>query len=102
MSEPDKLIAQKKELEQKIREIKNQNITVGRVMVGKETYPTDLPDRWYVAVTATYRNGTPKDALGRTMKRAIINGTSKTEVIDQIPDIIRDLQRLYDQEREAR
>lgn len=95
------LMTRKRELEREIRELQCGTTTFGKATCGRETYPTDLPDRWYVAVEATYRNGSSKDSIGRSVKRAIINGTSKKEVIDQIPDIIRDLQGLYDQEKDA-
>ena len=98
MNELDELIAQKREIEQKIREVRRREVTVGKVKVGMEHYPTDLPDRYYVAIETGYKGGNRKDAMGRSAWRSIINGPSREAVIAGIPEVIRDLQALYDQE----
>lgn len=98
MTELEKLIAQKREIEQKIREARHRETAVGVAKVGVEHYPTDKPDRYYVAIESGYKNGERFDGMGRRAWRSIINGNSREEVISGIPDVIRDLQKLYDQE----
>lgn len=96
MSELDLLMQQKKEIEQRIRELKNKAAQYGKAVCDVERYPTDLPDRWYIALEVDYCNNWGTRRSPR--KRSIINGLSRQEVINQIPDVIRDLQGLYDQE----
>lgn len=98
MTELEKLKLQKKEIEKRIRELNNQSAHAGCAMVGVEHYPTDKPDRWYVAIEATYKDGNRHDSMGRAAKRSIINGASRKAVIAGIPEVVRDLQALYDQE----
>ena len=98
MTELEQLREQKKKIDQRIRELKRREIVVGKVKIGMESYPTDLPDRYYVAIEAGYRDGNRTDAMGRTAWRSIINGPSKEAVVAGIPEIILDLQALYDQE----
>lgn len=98
MTELEKLIKQKREIEQKIREAKHREVIIGKAKVGIEHYPTDKPDRYYVAIEAGYRSGNRFDAMGRTAWRSIISGESRETVIAGIPEIISDLQKLYDQE----
>lgn len=98
MTELEKLIAQKREIEQKIREARNRETVVGRVKVGVEHYPTNKPDRHYVAIETGYKDGNQTDCMGRRAWRSIINGTSRKEVVAGIPEIIDDLQRMYEQE----
>lgn len=97
MTELEKLIKQKREIEQKIREARHREVIVGRAKVGIEHYPTDKPDRYYVAIETGYRSGNRYDAIGRSAWRSIISGESREAVIAGIPEIISDLQKLYDQ-----
>ena len=98
MTKLEELIAQKREIEQKIREERNMEIVVGRVKVGMEHYPTDKPDRYYVAIESGYNGGNRLDCMGRRAWRSIISGLSRKDVIAGIPEIVRDLQKLYEQE----
>lgn len=95
MSELDELIKQKKEIEKKIKDLKSQASAYGAASCAFERYPTDLPDRWYVALDIAYVGTGYKR---KSSRRSIINGASKQEVIAKIPDVIRDLQGLYEQE----
>ena len=97
MAEREEIERRKREIAQKIREAKHQETVVGKVKIGIERYPTDLPDRYYVAIAAGYRHG-ERDSMGRSAWRAVLNGASKEEVLKGIPGLVRDLQQLYDQE----
>lgn len=98
MTELEMLIKQKKEIEQKIREARHREVIVGKAKIGVEHYPTNIPDRHYVAVETGFRGGNRRDAMGRIAWRSIISGESRESVIAGIPEIIADLQKLYDQE----
>lgn len=98
MDELERLIAQKKEIEQRIREVKNRETIVGRTKIGVERYTTGKPDRHFIAVEVENRDETRIGRSDRPRWRAIINGTSRKSVVAGIPDIIRDLAKLYDQE----
>lgn len=91
------LLRQKREIEDKIKALhEGVPVEIGNVKLDKEHYPTTKPDRYFVAVRSTYRDGNTKDSLGRDRWSAIINGTDRQAVIDQIPERIKELQALYD------
>ena len=91
MSELEKLLQQKKEINERIRQLKAQAIICGTAKYDTEHYPTDLPDRHFIAVNSCY------NYLGREQTRwkTIINGGSRSDLIEKIPPIINDLQTLY-------
>ena len=89
MNELEKLIKQKKEIEEKIRILKNQSTICGMAKVDVEHYPTLKPDRHFLAVH--YK---PLDD-GRAKWQTIFSANSRQEVIDAIPGIISNLQSLY-------
>ena len=86
------LLAQRKAINEKIRQLKAQSIICGSAKCDVEHYPTDLPDRHYIAINSCY------SFLGREQTRwkTIINGASRSDLVEKIPPIIRDLQLLYD------
>ena len=94
MNELEELIRQKKELEKRIKELKNQACIVGRVKIDVEHYPTRKPDRHYLAVF--YR---PLDN-GREKWQTIFSANNKQSVVDAIPSIVNDLQELYNRNKE--
>ena len=93
MSELDRLIKQRKEIDKKIKELKNNSVLCGRAKLDVEHYPTQLPDRHYVAIM------TDESYLGgnRNRWRTVANGKTRDDAINQIPTIINDLQSLYNQ-----
>ena len=100
MSELERLMAERRAIDQKIKELRDESGTFGLASVGKVTYPTSKPDRWFVAVDVATVDYTPYGYQpATTRKRAIINGLTKQEVIGKVQDVIRDLQGLYDQEQ---
>lgn len=102
MSELERLMEERKAIDQKIKELRDEGGTFGLASVGRVTYPTSKPDRWFVAVDVKTVDYTPYGYRPATVrKRAIINGLTKEEVIGRVPEIIRDLQGLYDQEQKA-
>ncbi len=86
--ELSKLLAQRRALDKKIRELKSISVTFNRAKYDVEHYPTDLPDRHYIAVEYM-------PVRGRTKWTSIISGESKEEVIREIPAIVESLQGLY-------
>lgn len=95
MNELEELIRQKKELEERIRQARNQTISCGRAKLDVEHYPTQLPDRHYVAIMVD----TSYLGDNRNRWRTVANGKTRDDAINQIPTIINDLQSLYNQVR---
>lgn len=89
MDELETLLKQKREIEEKIRILKNQSEIYGRAKVDVEHYPTGKPDRHFLAIH--YK---PLDN-GRPKWQAIFSSNSRKEVIETIPGIISNLQTLY-------
>ena len=92
MTELEKLQAQKREIEEKIKALKNSDvIVVGDIKIDKEHYPTDKPDRCYIAVRGVRRH-MHKDVEAW---KSIISRDSMDELIEAIPKLISDIQELY-------
>ena len=89
MNELEKLIEQKKEIERKIKALKNQSIECGFVKIDVEHYPTAKPDRHYLAIKYQPIDG------GRAKFQTLFSAFDKQSVIDEIPKIIGNLQILY-------
>ena len=92
----DELKQKKLEIEQKIRELNNCEISYGLARIGKEHYPTLKPDRWYLG----FRVRNKRDDLGGMHKaqfRSVVNGLTLKDVVEEIPGLIHDLQTLYDE-----
>lgn len=89
MSELESLIQQKRELEAKIRALKNQSQQYGMAKIDVEHYPTSKPDRHFLAVHYKPLGD------GRAKWQTIYSANSRQEVIDAIPGIINNLQSLY-------
>lgn len=93
MKELQILMKQKKEIEERIRMLKNSMTVYGCVKLDIYHYSTKIsrPDEWYIAVKV------PGVCEGdQSRYRSIILGHSKEECIEKIPQIINDLQGLYD------
>lgn len=90
-SELQELMKQKKEIEEKIRTIKMRTTFYGSAKLDIDHFPTDRLDEWYVAVkvSAVYEDE-------QSRYRSIVRGHTRQECIDKIPQIIEDLQGLYD------
>ena len=84
---------QKRRIEKRIRELKNKSIICGCAKLDVEHYPTQIPDRHYIAIMSneSYLGGT------RARWRTVANGSTAEEVVERIPTIINDLQTLYNQ-----
>lgn len=92
MKELQRLMKQKKEIEERIRMLKNSMTVYGCVKLDIYHYPTTRPDEWYIAVKV------PGVCEGdQSRYRSIILGHSKEECIEKIPQVIKDLQGLYKQ-----
>ena len=89
MDELEKLMKQKKEIEEKIRILKNQSTICGMAKVDVEHYPTSKPDRHFLAIY--YR---PLDN-GRAKWQTIFSANDRASVIAVIPEIANNLQKLY-------
>ena len=93
MSEIDELRKQKKEIEDKIKQLKNKEEKYGNVKLSLETYPGYIKNKWVVSVKVCE---TSNNGQYREYWRAIIKALSKDEAVKQIPDIIKDLEKLHD------
>lgn len=91
--EIERLQEERRRIDEQIRRLRNGSPTIsGRAKLDVEVYPTDLPDRHYVAVLSSHYQVRREN--GRW--RSIISAQTKEEAVRQIPDVIRDLQNLYD------
>lgn len=94
-SELQELMKQKREIEKRIKVLKNASVFYGCTKIDIDHFPTSRPDEWYVAVKV------PGVCDGdQTRYRSIIRGHTRQECIDKIPTIIKDLQGLYDKLKE--
>lgn len=89
MTELEELMAQKREIEEKIKRAKNKGVVITTgAKLDVQHYPTAKPDDWYISVAVRPFN---------TIKwRGVIRGESREEVIAQLPLVIADLQELQD------
>jgi len=95
-SELQDLIKQKREIEERIKVLKNASVFYGCTKLDICHYSTSRPDEWYIAVKVP---GVYEDEQARY--RSIIRGHSKEECIEKIPQIINDLQGLYNTFKEG-
>ena len=98
-SEIEKLKQQRKEITQRIRELSENQTTVGVARIGMEHYPTFKPDRWYLAIAVQNIDY----AMGGRQSfsyRSVVNAQDKKAVVGAIPGIIKDLQELYEKEKD--
>jgi len=94
-SELQDLIKQKREIEERIKALKNASTIYGSAKLDIYHYPTSRPDEWFIAIKV------PGVCEGdQSRYRSIILGHSKEECIEKIPAIIKDLQGLYDKLKE--
>lgn len=93
MNELEKLIQQKKEINERIRQIKTQGIVVVEgAKLDKEHYATDKPDEWMISVWMNNLN------TGRRNRwLSVVRGTNKTEVMLQIGPLIESLEKLREE-----
>ena len=95
MNELAELIQQKKEIEQKIRELKNGTSVVGQVKIDVQHYPTNKPSRYFLAVY--YKPLDSENSKWQT----IYSSNDRMDVIKVIPRVINNLQELYELNKEV-
>ena len=93
-NELDLLLKQKREIEDKIRELKTFAVNEGEVRLCMEHYRGSKPDRWYLGINVQYINY-PHSQRNGSEYRSVINAGTREEVIEAIPYLIHDLQELY-------
>lgn len=91
------LLDQKAEIERRIRILRaGFPVMCGKAMLSKEQYPTDKPDRWFVAVEVSYpENRVNPYTKKKSIWRTVANGED-ANVVDAIPEIVKDLTALYE------
>lgn len=89
MNELEELLKQKKEIEEKIKALKNQGCINGVAKIDIEHYPTEKPDRHFLAIRY-------KTYSGNESWRSIYSACDRESVIKAIPGIIYDLHGLYE------
>ena len=94
MEELERLKAERKRIDEKIRELSNEIIDYKRCRIGRATgLPGDTSMVYKLAFnceTASVRN------IQKTNYRAIMYAEDKKTLIDAIPSIIEELQGLYE------
>ena len=92
MTELERLMAEQKRIQDRIKELKKVSLVSGRARLGLDHYATTKKDEWYISIE---RILDVPPCVGRDMKRySIIRATDKDEAISHIDEIIHDLQGL--------
>lgn len=86
MTELEELIQQKKEIESRIKELKNKHLQYGRVKISAEIVSMDS---YYLAIKCATSNGV------KSSYHKMFCAYGKKNVVDEIPKIINDLENLY-------
>ena len=86
MTELEKLKAQKKEIDRRIRELQDTAIIVNGAKLDAHRYQ-GLPDEWFVAIKMLTRSGKPR-------WQPISVDENKQKCIDRIDTIVADLMEL--------
>ena len=92
MSELEKLIAQKKEIEEKIKELRGSSINVGCATVRPNP---NLSGSWMLAFKKRYSWKVKDYCVRRDVRLSIIESDDRQHVIDMIPEVIKELKQLY-------
>ncbi len=94
-SEIERLKEQKRAIERKIRELEHadKNAQVGRARFSYQHYPGCAPDYYYISVRCNKVMIEPS----KIMWRSIIQSETREGAIAQIPEVIADLQALYEE-----
>ena len=96
--ELEELKRQKRLIEEKIKQIEKQAYVCGRAKIGIEHYPTQKPDRHYLAInTKNY-----DERYVNWKYKSILNAYSFEDIVKEMPEIIKDLQGLYEQVKEIK
>lgn len=90
MNELDLLIQQKKDIEKRIKELRNSASVIGSAKIDVEHYATGKPDRHYLAIFYKPLGD------GRPKWQTIFSSNDRKEVVDEIPNIVKCLQGLYE------
>ena len=90
VTELEELMAERRRINEEIRRIKNKGIVVipDAVKLDVVHYPTGTPDDWVVSVMV--KNGNSKRWT------TVIRDPDWDKAISQIPDLIKNLEALYD------
>jgi hypothetical protein len=93
MTELEELQEQKKEIEQRIKELRHadKNVKCGRAKLAFMHYPGVALDHYYIGIECI-----PVNKCDRTRSAHIIQGLTREDAAGQIPEVIKDLQGLYD------
>lgn len=94
MSEIEKLIAEKKEIEKKIKELKDGRIKKGGAIFVRESFPTDRPDDYKIMVEVIYDRAKEWEFVNKRRNTAVIVANTREDAIKHIPKIIKDLEGL--------
>lgn len=99
MDSLQELIRQKNEIERKIKEIKNAGfVTVGNVKIENDPSNNKL---WYLAVRCVFHsraNIPPDHERYQESWRKIVIESSREDVVKKIPEIVKNLQAIYNSE----
>jgi hypothetical protein len=100
MTELEQLIAEKRELERRIKFLTTGSITHEMVKIDKIGYAGKYQrGKWavfykYLHVVSKGRQGTPE---ARMKWVPLVNGETIEEVVNELPNVIKDLTELYEE-----
>lgn len=90
MSELEDLIAEKRRIESRIKELKTKSVSNEHAKLYLDHFATEREDEWCVSIKVH-----KIDIDDRDVWRSIIRGTDKQKVITEIIPLIDDLTKLY-------
>ena len=88
MSELEKLKQERKVLDEKIKALSGIPV-YKRCKIDFQDYPTDKPTRYFVAIKY-------QPIGGRAKYQTVFSSNDRNEVVEAIPSIVEELQRLYE------
>jgi len=88
--EIEELKAQKRAIEEKIRQLQNKEYTFGRAKLSLQHFGTSRADDWKISILRKYTD----KREDKEVWCSVIVGTDKKATIDKLDNVIRDLTGL--------
>ena len=89
----EELLEQKKQIEEQIRKIRGRSIQVGNAKVQRSTNFSDI---WQLSIGKVYFDDTAPHRRIKNIWMSVADSRGKEKVVNYIPALINDLQKLYE------